>query len=490
MKKILCLMLVAVLALSTVACGSKETAKEEKGDTQSSSETKKETKDEVKKEEPVHLTWITGGDQPKEYAKVIEELNKKSAEDIGVTVDIKYYDNEKTLMAMSTGEYFDIAFTCEWYNNYAVGSQKGYFADITEKIKTVTPDLYEYIPEVVWNGSQVHGSLYAIPVYKDSAATQYWTFDKDLVVDELGIDISTLGLDLEGLTPILEAVKAKKPDEYPLNFHRDGLNGFGSHYEPILRDLWISVPYDGSAGVVSLFEQEDIQKDFATLHRWYKEGLINPDAPQIEQEPKYRAVSSAQGFVGADAIWSASGGYNVISTKKFGPVYSTASIRGSMNGISANSDYVDEALKYLEYANLNKEYRNMLAYGIEGDHYKMTDEGTVERLNDGFQPWTFSQATFFTMYPNAPAPANQWELVKEDIQKAPGSPLIGFTPDISEMETEIAACKAVVDKFKHGLLTGAVDPATTIPKLLEELEAAGYRKVLEEVKVQVAEFKK
>lgn len=476
-RKIISVLLVMTVLLSIPACGSSD--KTANGNTQGAGTS----------EEPVNLIWIQGGNQPKEYAKVMEELNKMSAEDIGVTVDIKYYENEKTLLAMSTGEYFDIAFTCEWYNNHAIGAQKGYFADITEKIKESAPDLYEYIPEVVWNGSMVQDHLYAIPVYKDSAATQYWCFDEQFIVDELGMDLSKVGFELDTLTPILEAAKAKKPNEYPIVFHKDGLNGFGNQYEYLVRDLWIGVPYEGSAEVVSLFDQADIQNDFAQLHEWYQAGYINPDAPQLQEEPKYSAVWSGQGFVGADAIWSSTKDHKVTTVKKYGPVYSTASIRGAMNGISANSKNIDAALKYLQYVNLDVDYRNMLAYGIEGEHYKKTEEGTVERLNDGFQPWTFSQATFFTMYPTSPAPANQWELVKEDIQNAPGSPLIGFTADISEIETEIAAAKNIIDKYKAGLLTGSTDHTVEIPKMMEELEAVGYRDIIAKIQEQVDTFK-
>lgn len=470
LKKIFSMMLIITMVFSISACTKKTSG--------------------GKADKVVNLVWITGGDQPKEYAETIKVLNEKSAKDIGVTVDIKYYDNEKALLAMSTGEYFDIAFTCEWYNNYAMGAQKGYFADITEKVKKSAPDLYKYIPDVVWNGSMIDNQLFAIPVYKDSAATEYWCFDEEFIIDQCGAEVENLSNNIEELTPILKAAKEKKPNEYPLMVNKDGFR-VGTNYEYIIRDLFIGLPYDGnSTEVVSVFEAEDYLADLDTVHKWYDAGYINPDAPLIKEEQKYSAVWSGQGFVGADAIWSSIKDHKIKTVKRYGPIYSTASIRGSMNGISANSKHIDAALKYLQYANLNVEYRNMLAYGIEGKHYKKTEEGTIEKLNDGFNPWTFSQATFFTMYPTSPAPANQWELVKKDIQSAKGSPIIGFTPDFSVMETEIAASKSVIDKYKATILTGAGDPRVEIPKMLDELKGTGYYDIIEKIQEQVNAFKK
>ena len=51
--------------------------------------------------------------------------------------------------------------------------------------------------------------------------------------------------------------------------------------------------------------------------------------------------------------------------------------------------------------------------------------------------------------------------------------MLGFTPDYSGYETEYNAVAQVYEKYYAPLMTGTVDPDTYLPKLLQELEAAG-----------------
>ncbi|NSW91633.1 MAG: ABC transporter substrate-binding protein [Firmicutes bacterium] len=442
---------------------------------------------------PIQLIWLMYGGVQKDEAMVWNELNKMSKEAINVTVETKHYDADKLSVALASGEYYDMCFTCEWFNDYGRQAQAGYYADITEKIKTVTPDLYKFIPEVVWKGSMINGKLYAIPVYKDSAAAQYWMFDK-ATVERLNIDI-TKATTMDSLTPILKKIKEDKPDEYPIMLGKGGLQSLANEYDYLIREIGLAVPYTGgSTKVICIWEDEYFLNKLRVLHSWYVNGYINPDAPIRETAIKYSAVDGLQGFPGADAIMTqvrqADGYGPVVINKFFGPVYSTSSIRGAMNAISAGSKYVDAALKYFEYINLNHEYRDMLAYGIKGVHYELTPEGTVNVISSNYCPPAWSQATFFTMTPTAPAPKNMWEMVKKEIDNAPGSPLLGFSLNVSGLETQIAACTTIVNKYITNLYTGAADPDVEIPKLMEELYAAGYKTIVENAQSQVDAFLK
>ena len=67
----------------------------------------------------------------------------------------------------------------------------------------------------------------------------------------------------------------------------------------------------------------------------------------------------------------------------YGPIYTTSTIQGSLNAISANSKYKKEALKYLELVNTDPKLRNMLAFGELGVDYNNVDgEKVIERTSD------------------------------------------------------------------------------------------------------------
>ena len=460
--------------------------------------------------EIVELIWLMGdpGNIPPDQAIVEEELNKLSEASVGVRVRTIYYKDDAIKLALSAGEDWDIAFTCEWYNNYAVQAAAGYFLDITDKVKSVTPELYATMPEVVWDGTKVKGKIYAIPVKKDYAAEMFGMFDKALYED-LGMDIpSRMGFgDLE---KYLEAAKNAYNDgnplakgEYPAgSTSKGGFAGPYSDYDMINRDIMIGIPYSaiGAANetkVVFVPNDKEAYDYLVMMHRWYNEGYIPPDAMTVDSLPPttWYAVASGQGFYGADAIWSGNVGYPVAISRFSGPYLSTASIRGSMNAINAKSKNVDLALKYQEFVNTNQEYRDILRYGIPGTHWNKTAEGLAQRTDQGrtgYTPWAFSQGSYSLSSVEAAegvdVDPNMWNVIFDGYSEAKATKTIGFSFDPVNVETELAACSAAWTKFVDGFATGTLNPETDMPKVLAELNAGGLQKIIDECQAQLDDF--
>lgn len=459
--------------------------------------------------ETVELVWIMGnpGKVPADQAAVEAKLDEISVAKLNVKVKTLYYDNEKTMLALSTGEAYDMVFTCEWFNNYAVQANAGYFADLTEKIETVTPDLYKTMPEVVWQGTKVSGKIFAIPVKKDYAAEMYYRFDKALFVDALGMEVKTT-MKFADVEAFLKAAKdafiAGKPEaanaEFPLKLTKGGFGGIDADFDMINRDVMLGIPYSavGTADenkVVITIESPDLTDRLTALNKWFKAGYINQDAATVDDVGTYSAVKVGQGFYGADGIWSGGDGYTQLISKFSGPYLSTASIRGSMNAISANTDSVDLALKYQELVNTDQSYRDILRYGIEGTHWNKNDKGLVVKTQagrDNYGPWAFSQGSYSLSSVEASegieVDPNMWQVIFDGYKTAVATKSIGFSFDVAKVETQIAACKVVKDKYWVGLATGTADPATTIPTMLAELEAAGIRDVQKECQTQYDAF--
>ena len=258
--------------------------------------------------------------------------------------------------------------------------------------------------------------------------------------------------------------------QYALTIASDGINGFLMNYESPIPALGVRYD-DESAQVVNVFEQEDIMNVLKHMHKWYSDGLINPDAATTDQGPQWCVISSGQGFPGAEVSWASGRGADVYAEPFIGPLYSTTSILGSVNAISAASKYKSEALKYLEFVNTDETMRNLLAYGIEGQDYTMNE-----------------QASYFTLYPVAPNAADQWDKVEEWNETAESSVLLGFNFDRTNVETQIANCSLVMDRYKKELYTGTRDPQEAVPALYADLEKAGLEDIRAEYQAQVDAF--
>ncbi len=469
----------SLLVGSLVGCTSKT-------DT-STTDNKTEANKEASSDEPVDLIWWTIGNEPKDYQLVSEEINKYTREKLNVNLQIKYASwgeyNTKMSKIVQSGEPFDIAFT-SGIENYQDLLNKGYFMDLTELLPTVTPALYDFVPEDLWTGVTIDGKILGVPAYKDSAQAQYWIWDK-ATVEELGIDYENIET-LQDLEPVLQKMKEAKPNEYPLILNaNEGINGFHAAingYDEIVVKPAIGISYfDDTAKVVGIWEQENVLENLRILHSWFNKGYINPDAATLLELPKTRVLSAAQSFEGG---WKDT----EIGHKFFGPAYSTRTIQGSFLSISAGCKNPEAALKVIELVNTDEYFRNLLAFGIEGVHYEKTGDNTIKKLNDKYEAPAYTQGTFFNMYVQEPNPADQWQKLQELQETAFASPVLGFTFDSSSVQNQISACANIEAKYNSSLITGSANPDEVLPQMIEELNAAGYQDIIAEAQRQVDEF--
>ena len=467
-----------------------------------------ETTTEAPAAEVPTLIWFMGdpGTPPPDEELVEAKLNEISVAKVGVKMKTIFYNDDNIKLNMNAGEPWDIAFTCEWYNNYAVQGHAGFFADITDKLKSVTPLLYDTMPEIVWEGAKIDGKIMAIPVKKDYAAEIFYRFNKELFIDSLGMDIpdKMSFFDIEKYLEVCKKAIADGNDkakaEYPLMLTKSGFGALDSNFDMINRDAMMGIPYSAVGTpdedkVVFEIECQDFLDRLYAVRKWYQEGYINMDAPALDSAPQAYDISPGQGFYGADAIWTGAVGYPIFISKYSGPYLSTASIRGSLNAINAKSDNIDLALKYQELVNTDQEYRDILRYGIEGTHWNRTPEGLVQRTDagrNGYQPWPFSQGSYSLSSVEAAegvtVDPNMWNVIFDSYKDAIATKTIGFSFDPVNVEAEIAAVKSAKEKYWAGLTTGSMDPVDTLPKFVAECEAAGIRKVLEDCQTQFDAF--
>ena len=444
-------------------------------------------------EVPTLVWWTVGGTPADDFDQAVSQISDYAEEKIGVRIDVKIagwadYDTKMNNI-INTGEYFDLMFVNN--TNYTKFVNLNALENITDLVQSETPDLYNFIPADLWEGAKIHGNVYAVPTYKDSSLTQFWMLD-DSIVQKYDIDMESIK-DFATLDPVIHTIKeGEGKSVYPIHLAQGAtFNGFFNGYDGLTAGVTVmGVKYDDeSRKVVNLLEQDDVKENLNYLHKWYVDGIINPDANVVTDGGKGAIFSTGQGWPAAAKSWAFGQGiekYDV--TKVFGPLYTTETIQGSMNAVSANSKYKAEALKVLQLMNTDAKFRNMCAFGTEGNFMQYEEDGTVTKLRDDWVWPSYTQGTFFILSTQADGDPDAWNQVKEQNESATSSTCLGFALDVTNIQNEIANCNTVWDKYKNDLLTGASDPATAVPACIEELKAAGLDTVIEEAQKQVDEF--
>jgi putative aldouronate transport system substrate-binding protein len=454
--------------------------------------------------ETVKLTYWHWGEAPKDAEAVIPELNKKSKADINVEIDFIWATGDPTKLktALSTGATDDICHTqAIGFSSFA---QSGMFYDMTELLQTEAKDLYEAIPEGLWQADTIQDKIWAVPIYKDCAGVYYWYCNKDYVYDKADAQAefeAAAGADLELATPLMKKVydyNKSSGDAYPhdltapLTINFQGLRGINvSKDEIVLNDARIVLPEDGDQLQLT-WATTSYLKNLKTMNSWYKAGYVNQDCETLQKEPDYNIIQSAIGWEGAEiTAWGAGKDYTVtIARRTETPILTAAGIQGCSTAIFANSKHPKEAIKYIEYMNLNADYRNMLGYGVEGRNWEANDDGTITQLNTDWYPGNWIQASFFNgLKVVSPAPADMYEKMAKVQATAVPARSMGFVPDITPVETEVAACSAVIEKWNTQFVCGTMaDVDAALASAQAELKAAGWEKVRDELQQQLDTF--
>ena len=525
MKKRVALILVGAF-LALTACGKTEqsSATEADKDTKqgASTEADKATEQDTKTEaatgeettaeqtatnsdEPINLVWwVYDEGVPRDLDKVLQKANEISAEKIGVTVEMYFKNEEQFPLDMTAGEYYDMTFACDWCNDFDNNARIGYFYDITDMVQDTAPELYKAV-DPWWGIGTLNDRIYGVPMLKDLGAEVFFRLNSDYYEGEKGMTIPE-NMTFEELEPMLEMWKEDNPDEYPLYMGRNGLGGMSNEHESIVSS-YLVIPYSKAGTpegtkIIPIWEDEDYMNMLRCLHRWYEKGYINPDAATTTEFPytilaPVRTGTAWTGYKG----WSdpETVGCNVKLSRFIGPNISRATEQGALFAINAAApeENVKACLKYMELLYTDVKFRDLLAYGIEGEHFDYyegtvirTKEGADGYLMDNFVTGPSISATVVSASKEVLADPDQWTKVYEGYKTAKQSDTKGFSFNAENSEAEIASMDAIWDSYYNDLVTGTIDPDETMEELKGLMEASGLQSVCEEAQKQLDEYLK
>jgi len=441
------------------------------------------------------LIWWQIGTRQMNFAHDQRVISDYIYSQIGVRVEFRIAGWAEASARFNTlinaGEYFDILFTdASNYNQYAA---LGAFADLTDLIPEVAPELWDLIPDVLWDAVRINGRILSVPTYKDSSITGFYLWDSAFV-ERYDIDLTGTGWTF--LDEVFRRVKeGEGPRFFPLSLSRSSVTWVFNYYDCLLANfppIGVRVD-DEDRRVVLTLEQPDILEALRYFRRWFVDGIINPDANLIHEPPTGVMFMMVQAWPSIAPIFASMQGVERFEPVQFfGPLYTTASIQGSMNAISVNSRHPEEALRLLQLVNTDPKLRDMLAYGIEGRHFEYVYiEGrgrAVHVINPSWSLTNYQQGNHFIITPTDAVPATFWDEVRHQNEIAVPSVMMGFMMNIAPVMIELTNARMIWERHATDIMVGAADPDVILPRIIEEMRAVGLDRIMEEAQRQVDAF--
>lgn len=447
-----------------------------------------------------------------DMAPIEAELNKILEEKIGVRVKIEgismaNYTNQVGLM-MSGDEQLDVLGFIGTYSNMLAKNQLMCLDDYIDDYGAETK---EVLGEEFLKSTSKGGSLYALPNNNGKAAVLNIVLRSDLVreldlpVDQLkqAADFDEFCENLDLLTDMFAKIKAAHPElvcMVPASTNPNHLMFTEQMpFTDLLNDSNGVLMPGEEKNITNLYASDEYRRLLDYAYQWNQAGYILEDATTTQEttltymQNGRTASYFIKGEEGqAEQITTATG-VDVDSIKLVQPYINTSDVNGIGFAISATSKHPEAAMKFLNEMYTNPDVVNLLAWGIEGTHYEVQDDGTID-FPEGLDAatttyglnmdWFFGNQ-FLTYIWGKGRDTTIYSRLEANNKNAQFSPVMGFSYDSTPVSTEIAALTNVKNQYLPGLACGSLNPKTELPKFLQALEDAGLQKVIDEKQAQL-----
>ncbi|MBO4509965.1 MAG: ABC transporter substrate-binding protein [Lachnospiraceae bacterium] len=507
MKKVVALLLVAVMALSVLAgCDKKEDTPATGTTTNAPASNSNDSSTPVKIS-LYRASFNTQTPDSTQEKKIQDKLNAYLKEK-GFNIEIDYHDigsdeyTDKANLALANNE-INLLWTASWES--VIGTNdlvpKNACYDLTDLLKGST--LYSSMDAGQWEATKYNGKNYFVPVYKDNVEGYDIMFRQDLI-DQFGWNISSVK-SLADIEPMLADAK-NAGLKYPLllqktaMFYRFYIDKF-DFFTADVTGNFVSVD-KAKNEVINTIQTPEYKEYCNLIAKWAEAGYISED-----EVTKSVSDTTTQTKDWAVSWWTdvpvndeADGRYNQDVTMQSITdrwAHSTSAL-GSCYCVTANSS-AEQAKACVDFLGLlytDSTFADIYTFGIEGEDFNyVTSEGGVKKVQQhsdkyNHSMWESASATVVTPIDNEPD--NKADLYKTFNGGAKTSPAAGFRFDKTPVEAQYTACQSIFDQYGFILETGGVavaDVDSTIAAYQAELDAAGYQDVLAEFQKQYNAWK-
>lgn len=468
MKKVVALLLIAVMALGFASCG-------------------KDAGGEV----PT-LVWYLPADRQADTQLVCDEINKIIEPKIGAKIDIQYIASsdfsERLRLIMASQDEFDLCFT-GFSNPYLDGVRRGGFAEITDLLNEYGSELKEVVPDYLWEAANVNGELYAVPTFQAMTKCRAAYFDEALV-KKYNFDVSKVKK-MEDIVPFLEAIR----DNEKGNYFPSGVPALDYFYEDPYRyeDTSISyVKYDSvDKKLIFQYDIPEMQYARETIKEWRDAGFFAPIGTSAGSDQM--AVWYTDGYRPGDIEdREITRGAQIVAAPLSDFMMERKGATTTMTAISATSKHPEKAMQFLVEVNTNPDVFNLCAYGIKDKHYEMIDETHIKLIpNSGYKPggnWKYG--VLFNSYLLEGYADDLWDQIKAVNDNSRKAVLLGFAADESPVTTQISQMANVIGEYAEINNGTATDLNGKIAEFNKKIEGSGKSDLMKYAEEVIGEYLK
>lgn len=517
-KRIMALLLAALLAIGTVGCGNQSDDKTTAGaDTTTKADTTtqeapvgdttaEETVPAVDTSKYVDLSWYVSIKTSDGMNEVFAEANKIFKDKLNCNVEFNFlggstaYATNMNLM-IGTQEEFDICYTDNWSLLYSDCVAQGGFLDITDMLQTVTPELWEAIPEEAWDACRINGRIYGIPNTQQWARSAGYLFNAKYYEEYDGKSVDSLGKLADYIIRVSEGEAAKGNKwEGQANGAKDWMYDYcqtvGWEFIGAQQIPGIANGTEEHPTVFNQFLTDEYKEIIQAKAKLYVAGCIPSDIlTSSTTYPVSNEIACFENLGMSDEReqqntkkdWE-----GVVLIRPGISLLTTDSVTATMTAVSATSKNPERALLAIQEMYFNGELLDLMKIGIKDKHYTVDDQGRYTKISgSGYTGVSYKMGcTFSGMLPSSYEDLDRWERTEEWNANATPSALLGFNYDTSKCSTEITNCQAVVNEYHKIFMAGAYgeDTMKYYDEFIAKLEAAGVNTVIADKQAQIDAF--
>lgn len=433
----------------------------------------------------INVLYVSMGPVPSGLEAVEAAVNEITEKEINTHVNLEIYEigsyDQQVNLMMSSGEPLDLILTLPGGSaSYTTMRSQGQLQDITDLLAEYGQGILDTVGDLA-EATTVDGAIYAVPTYRDISTSQYIIMRTD-VLEDLGLLEKAMNMtSMDEYEEILKAVS--ESDQWstltPIVSSGAGLMiftaGGGCIGENNFSDMTsfdllgdtlslVSVAPDGQDPTVKLtYSTDEYRKMYEWAKDWYDKGYVYKDAA-TEPSTGSELIKNNVGFsfitdgeYGIEQAQEVECGMPVTCVKIQSYPITTGSCTKFTWGVPSTSKEPEAAVAFLNMMYTDSRICNLMAWGIEGVDYEVTD-GVAHYIegneNPAYHMNDYQVGNQFLVTPWDGSEADRRDITKKIMDETPVSAYLGFSADLSSVTNEVSAANNVLAEFRAQIETG------------------------------------